>query len=1717
MAADERANITIDVDVKNLARLQELSAALEEVGLASELNAEKFEGLTGAMGRLTGAQKGSSQSSKKLYEQVTLLDKVTGAFAKQARKMMFGVIAMSVEFAASAVALASVNAAFVIGKLAVKGYHLVMQGLSGALAAVGAAAVAAAAAFSEFQTAQFAFRYQSDNVTSSLDKSSIAMRSLYKDTQLNIFGFKALSAAFAAVSKNTKFTGESQKMLQAFADFAASSGDPTKGLQAAANAVGLIQKKQVGIYKNSKYMSQEAINAIKQINPALADLYKTGAGTTGAMGNKEKFIEMLMSGELAEKAGVSGAAQNLAGTLFAQFKSYVAQAFVELSDVGKRVLNPVKEALHDIFLGLTKTFRRVSSDLVSFGQGPFLATLVKAVNKLEDFAVTLFRKYLPTTQGFFSHVGRIFQQLKTWFHDVTTSLSEMRAGGSVVIRTFGGPILEIFKQIGNNARSLAETATKNREKFAGFADSLKDVVKGFFGMSAAFRQMFTQALPLISIVLKGVAKIFNIIESIFNRMAGLGQFGSMIGVLAGAFAIKKGTRYARRQSRGGKGSGPYGYTSISAEEAAAQGLSITKFGGAGGTGSIGNPMSGAMAAAANQISTTMTTGLTPGINAVASSATTAAQALSGLAAAGAAATGGTLRNGMMGGSVDTSGRITSLPSRKPGQTTKQYREDIAGWMRNQAGGSANYYQYMKSQSGGLLTKQQYLRQVYGTVPVDTTPLEQRGRTQASLNSTQEIDRHAYLLQVKQKKEAGRLRAIEMAKTRPERQTAADLAAGKISQYTSVFNSREALESAAQFQMSPEQAAMSEERLAGGFGRRQYLEDQKATRQIAALKSGLRKIKSFPTSFTNFKTGGYANFKEGYKKHINKISSALDLFNSQGFGAFTGGGGTAAGITGAMPAGGGGGGGINIAHKQGLPPNARQQMGTPAYLRIKAGRFVFGGGYQGKPIRSEIANWWNNDALGSGYEGSKLAQQNAYFEKYGTLEGFKLNRKGAAKAGLKEAFSGAGVAMGLAGSALASRYGTQEAQGALQTGAGLMSMDKSLGIAVGGLGTALKAKTRLGGVAAGAIGGAAAGQKIASMLGTGPYGQAIGAALGSVIGGAVGFFAASRNQKKMVKEAGKRINSVQLAELAASAVTGAVTGTTKDVRKKMAKASNLAEAFRKAGTKEERLKVLREYSTGPNAVISGNDLSNAAGKNYEDMQKQLDKNVKNQKKLIPLYDTFDKRMKLLQGTTHMTSEEIWDLAMKKNVNLYDSTLKLSDITEKLGVGMIRTGKQMQDAFKDIRIGAMGVFDDFKQSKAMKDAIQAAGQTLLTGAGTPEEFADYFNKFGDLLDYTNPNSPLGNIVSQVKAFGVGSQFGQGLQFTSTDKNVGVLSGTKLTADATKLGGEYTQQMVDQSSALVSSQITSQLLGSNIAGVDPDAIKNILESRTKSLLTTVNAGNVGGATAEQKTAAAKAEQQLKYIENAITNPAAFAGLSSTEATKKLNDLFGPGTFGGKGALSLQDIGKQIEVKLDEEGIQQQFLDAVKAGFSDMNAMPEWWNQAPTWWSYKFNPETGKFEQADTRSPRRNIVGDTSAPKALGRTMAAHHSMDSMLTGKRNVTSSFRTTGLGSPSSDHAAGRAYDLTGQNLGQYASLAKSAGGFAEFHGAASSRHLHVVPALGRMGDTASPQAVGLAAMQPSYSGGDISITIVESKDARATAREVAKEIIAIQKNERRRM
>lgn len=107
------------------------------------------------------------------------------------------------------------------------------------------------------------------------------------------------------------------------------------------------------------------------------------------------------------------------------------------------------------------------------------------------------------------------------------------------------------------------------------------------------------------------------------------------------------------------------------------------------------------------------------------------------------------------------------------------------------------------------------------------------------------------------------------------------------------------------------------------------------------------------------------------------------------------------------------------------------------------------------------------------------------------------------------------------------------------------------------------------------------------------------------------------------------------------------------------------------------------------------------------------------------------------------------------------------------------------------------------------------------------------------------------------------------------------------------------------------------------------------------------------------------------------------------------------------------------------------------------------------------------DTPRPHAGgrIARRSSAAHNLGHTLAVHRAIDGRLGGRRTVTSTVRNVALGSGNSDHVTGRALDVTGSNLNGYARHVRAAGGFAEFHGSGSGRHLHAA-----IGDTPRPRA-----------------------------------------------
>ena len=155
-----------------------------------------------------------------------------------------------------------------------------------------------------------------------------------------------------------------------------------------------------------------------------------------------------------------------------------------------------------------------------------------------------------------------------------------------------------------------------------------------------------------------------------------------------------------------------------------------------------------------------------------------------------------------------------------------------------------------------------------------------------------------------------------------------------------------------------------------------------------------------------------------------------------------------------------------------------------------------------------------------------------------------------------------------------------------------------------------------------------------------------------------------------------------------------------------------------------------------------------------------------------------------------------------------------------------------------------------------------------------------------------------------------------------------------------------------------------------------------------------------------------------------------------------------------------------------------------------------------------TQRFDIAPLVAPKSSVaIGDSAAPKmALLNTQRVHQMVDGSVSGKRTVTSMWRNHSLGSSNSDHVTGRALDVTGQNLGAYATKVKEMGGFAEFHGTGAERHLHVVPPQLPVGDRPSPRPPTTNMAHQSQVSQNIQTTVYapQGMDEEMIARKVAR-------------
>jgi len=638
----------------------------------------------------------------------------------------------------------------------------------------------------------------------------------------------------------------------------------------------------------------------------------------------------------------------------------------------------------------------------------------------------------------------------------------------------------------------------------------------------------------------------------------------------------------------------------------------------------------------------------------------------------------------------------------------------------------------------------------------------------------------------------------------------------------------------------------------------------------------------------------------------------------------------------------------------------------------------------------------------------------------------------------------------------------------------------LGLAVGGLGAAMNAQGGLSGALAGAGGGAALG----AMVG-GPVGAMVGAALGGIAGAIRGWTNKSKTEAKKARKAVTDTLTSITAGAAEFAIAELMSGPGRGaapireaLRKQMADAQAFGNVIRagvgggQGGTarNKELLQELFDNQLTLGIKITETQLKDMMEKPDTAVSEYIKQTNAQMGASEIVMDSFNSKMQFLQDYTGRTEDQILALAKTTGVNLLDGTQTAIEALEEMGATAVKTAEQMKNVFTEAYASASSVLDKIvKQKEAPKildEMAEALSGKLKRGGGE----SDILNFIREALPAFSAqyggddNLAMAQLLTSflgpnATAFQAGGPFeGMQGQFASVQDELNLL--------ATEFAKGSVPNMVDQ---------INNLLPKGTRLSDAPGITTALTDLIK------------------------------------TNPALFSQIATGAANQ----------FGGDPLKFFQDFGVTLttvakedttrdnldelptELKTQYETLVKEF-DKVFAKYTDK----------PEWMTDKFINFVA--ENNDTATPRGAGIGDTTSSR-LAVTMNRHSVMDDMLTGKRNVTSAWRNWGLGSMNSDHVTGRAYDLTGQNLGAYQQLVQSTGGFAEFHGTNASRHLHVVP--GPVGDTAVPAmstpAPTMAAGGSTYNNYNFTVSS-NSSDPEVVANVVMRRIEEIQRDKRER-
>lgn len=436
------------------------------------------------------------------------------------------------------------------------------------------------------------------------------------------------------------------------------------------------------------------------------------------------------------------------------------------------------------------------------------------------------------------------------------------------------------------------------------------------------------------------------------------------------------------------------------------------------------------------------------------------------------------------------------------------------------------------------------------------------------------------------------------------------------------------------------------------------------------------------------------------------------------------------------------------------------------------------------------------------------------------------------------------------------------------------------------------------------------------------------------------------------------------------------------------------------------------------------------------------------------DTTDARVKAIEQMTGKTTMQIIADAQRLGVNLADPFADFNEQLEAMGATVVRTAEQVKQAISTLMSNAI--------EGAFETAIKQQNAPLIIDEAMKNFRQDYDQNPGE-ISAEGAKLILGTLTEQLtNAYGGDSV----AAYFETQRQIGTAENPGIAFNEFNANGERNPlgTLGDEFFGGMGGEAATKAMGTMKNGMADQAMQQlgtILASGGKSL------GEGGLAAAKENFMNMSIDEQELFFKRINIGPDGAARLGNGEEFLKNLGVGG----------SLENIDKQTaafvmaKTNADKEFIlleaQREINEGMAKFFGPNAENPEWWSKAAL---KELFIQAGiiKEEDPDTRTPRGKGIGDTTSSR-LSQTLARHGAINNAISGKRTITSAFRTNNLGSINSDHVTGRAFDLTGNQLGMYKTTVERQGGFAEYHGGTANRHLHVVPGPGGpMGDTVSP-------------------------------------------------